>query len=524
MLTAIGFSTLFLGQLTTVAFLYKHLIPFDCRANWPAWACSGASMAVIAIYCIAGALALFAAFRMASVRDLVQDAGYRTAPILLNMGGLLAALTPIALILTDPDGSLRASLLLWGAGLSAMTAGFVLSVAPPHRLIPFLSRERWDLGLSVLLGAAAPFLATMLYPLWRVEAVADATFDAVVLLVGSAGFDVHADATVKGIGIDGFYISVAPVCSGVEGMALVSVFVTLFLTLFRSNLRFPHALILFPLGIAASALFNVLRISILLIIGGTYSPELAVGAFHSHAGWMMFTLVALGIVAVGNAIPWIQRASAAGAAGAVETRAVPPLRRDPVVARILPLGVFMLSAVFASVLTDQPALLYPLRMLAVAAALALFWRIYAALDWRVAPVSVLAGTAIAILWILVPVAPQGAAPYGALTGVLLIGWLIARGIGTTILVPLVEELFFREYMERRLQRRDTWPWVLLSIGATTALFAVLHGRWWEAAVAGLIFSLLRRHTGRISDAIVAHAIANGLIFAVAAWTGRFELI
>ena len=60
---------------------------------------------------------------------------------------------------------------------------------------------------------------------------------------------------------------------------------------------------------------------------------------------------------------------------------------------------------------------------------------------------------------------------------------------------------------------------------TAALFAVLHDRWLEALVAGLLFSwLAARSGGRITDAILAHGIANGLIFAVALATGRFEII
>lgn len=127
-------------------------------------------------------------------------------------------------------------------------------------------------------GAAAPALAMKLQPIWQLDTIAGATFSAVRWLVGALGYDVIADPVRKHIGSGEFMISVAPVCSGIEGIALVTIFVTLYLWLFRSELRFPRALLLYPLGIAASACLNVVRIAALLILGIEGQPELAVGA------------------------------------------------------------------------------------------------------------------------------------------------------------------------------------------------------------------------------------------------------
>ena len=148
-------------------------------------------------------------------------------------------------------------------------------------------------------GALAPSVAVLIRPVWSLGAVADATFSAVAGTLKALGYEVETIAAQKVIGVDGFYISVAPVCSGIEGMALVTIFVTLYIALFRRELRFPWALLLYPLGIAASAVFNVARIAILLVIGIEGNPELAVGGFHSHAGWLMLTLAAPGLVVTG---------------------------------------------------------------------------------------------------------------------------------------------------------------------------------------------------------------------------------
>ncbi|WP_299848104.1 CPBP family glutamic-type intramembrane protease, partial [uncultured Paracoccus sp.] len=108
-------------------------------------------------------------------------------------------------------------------------------------------------------------------------------------------------------------------------------------------------------------------------------------------------------------------------------------------------------------------------------------------------------------------------------------WFLFRGIGTVLLVPLAEELFFRDYLESRIrgaaadQPAPLWR-VVLAAAISAGLFAALHDRWIEALIAGLVFSLVARRTGRISDAIAAHAIANLIVFVVAVATRNLAII
>lgn len=201
----------------------------------------------------------------------------------------------------------------WTAGMALILAGIGGWLAPRALWGQFGRRAGATLAVVMAAGAAAPALAMRLQPVWQLDGIAGATFGAVRWLVGALGYDVTADPVARHIGADGFMISVAPVCSGIEGIALVTIFVTLYLGLFRAELRFPRALLLYPLGIAASAALNVVRISALLVLGIEGQPELAVGGFHSHAGWVMFTAVALGIIAVARRVSWFNRAPAAAA-------------------------------------------------------------------------------------------------------------------------------------------------------------------------------------------------------------------
>lgn len=527
-------AALLAAQLLAIGLVFKHGIDFYCLDYWPAAACGTASRSLAGIYCAAAALGLFAVLRRGLFADLLSDPGRDPRPLMLNAAGFLLALVPV-MFLRETDAA-RAAVLpafaCWTLGMAMMLAGIGLYLAPPARWARFLRGAGPALPVVLLAGALTPPLAMMLQPIWQLDAVADLTFRAVVAIISGLDYPVVADPATKILRGETFAISIAPVCSGIEGIALVTLFVSLYLWLFRAEIRFPHALLLYPLGIAASAALNVVRIAALMILGLEGQPELAVGGFHSHAGWVMFTLVALGIIAIARTIPWLHRDRGGdrdGGAAGPRLAAPPPLSRDPQAARILPFAVFMLTAVVVPAISQSPAVFYPARVLLLAAVVAMFWPIIRNLGWRVSPLALIVGAAVGIGWALIPVEPAQAAPYGALAGGALVLWYVFRGIGTVILVPLVEELFFRDYLESRIRGaapdRPAPQWrVLLAAFVTAALFAALHDRWAEAFVAGLAFSWVARRSGRIADAVIAHAVANLIVFAFAVATGNLAII
>jgi exosortase E/protease (VPEID-CTERM system) len=319
-------------------------------------------------------------------------------------------------------------------------------------------------------------------------------------------------------------VNIAPQCSGVEGFALLTVFTLVYAFLFRREIRFPlFFLTVLPAGLAASWVLNIVRIGTLVLIGEHVSPEIAVNGFHSYAGWMFFTLLALALLYIVHAIPALH-----GGPGRV-LAPPPPLERDWAAASILPFVAFMLSGVVAAALSRHPELAYPFRVLCMAAALWLFRRLYATLDWRPDPVALGAGLAVGVMWVaLLPAAPaEGAgglaAALAGLSAAALAVWIVLRIVGTVVLVPLIEELFFRGYILARLDRGGM-AWRLLAIAVSTALFALLHGRWLAAGLAGVVFALVYLLRGRVGAAVQAHAAANALVAAWALARGDWTII
>jgi exosortase/archaeosortase family protein len=118
------------------------------------------------------------------------------------------------------------------------------------------------------------------------------------------------------LGTPAFQLEIAPQCSGYEGIALILVFVAVYLWLFRRELRFPHTLLL-PVGVLAIWFANVLRITALIALGTSVSAGVALGGFHSQAGWLFFLAVSLGLMAVSHrvrlfAAPAVTRPEASG--------------------------------------------------------------------------------------------------------------------------------------------------------------------------------------------------------------------
>ncbi|CUH78517.1 exosortase E/protease, VPEID-CTERM system [Tritonibacter multivorans] len=510
-------------ELAAIGAVFKHAIDFTCRENWPFLVCRALDRGLIATYGMLGALTCLLALAPRTLDGIGSEGLRGFAPLRINLLGVALAFVPMALMRQNSGlAGLLPSLVIWGIALTLILRGLGLWLAPGAVWRRFAREHGLTLLVCALVGALLPWATTYLRPLWRLDLTTDITFSAVTFVIQSLGYDLMTEVETKVMGSGGFFVEVGAPCAGLEGIALTTGFVTLYLWLFRDSLRFPRALLLYPFGICVSFMLNILRISILLVIGFEGNPEFAIGGFHSHAGWLMFTFVALGVVLVSSTFAWLRKPTQTEVATRGQSL---PVSRDPVAAKILPFAIFMFSALLANNLSPTPGVLYPLRMLMMAAALWLFWPVLRQLPWRLDPIAIGLGAAIGLGWVLIPVTPAETPPYAALTGAALLLWFVARGIGTVLLVPVIEELFFRDYLESKLQVLEGRAGKCLAAAVTAGLFAVLHDRWMEALIAGLLFSyLVQRAGGRVTDAIVAHGVANLLVFAVAVAIGNLALI
>ena len=173
---------------------------------------------------------------------------------------------------------------------------------------------------------------------------------------------------------------------------------------------------------------------------------MAVGGFHSQAGWISFVGLALGFIAVTHRMRFF---ASVGQDGAGEK--INPIAAALLVPFLVLMGSMMVTAAFSQGF-DR---LYPLRVLATAAALLWFRRVYARWDWGWSWPSVCIGVAVFILWIALAQVTTGddttlRAGIAALSPSETVAWIGFRVVGSVLVVPVVEEMAFRGYLLRRL--------------------------------------------------------------------------
>jgi exosortase E/protease (VPEID-CTERM system) len=324
-----------------------------------------------------------------------------------------------------------------------------------------------------------------------------------------------SDPGTATIGSASFQVYIAPYCSGLEGMALMLVFSLIWLWLCRRELRFPQAILLVPISLCAAFLLNSMRIAALVLIGNAGAVNIAMGGFHSQAGWIGFNLIALGLVIGSRHAKWISReprqvTTAATGDGADNLSAV----------YLAPFAAILAAGMVSRAAAGQFEWLYPIRICAVAAVLWFYRRSYSKLDWSFGWLGAAAGAAVFAFWIgIAGIAAGGAAASHLLSGhgVGWTMWLVLRVVGAVIAVPIAEELAFRGYLLRRIHAADfesvSFQKVsLTALAVSSVAFGSMHGnRWIAGSVAGLAYALVLRRRGRIGEAVAAHAVTNALL-------------
>ncbi|MDX1928946.1 MAG: exosortase E/protease, VPEID-CTERM system [Pirellulaceae bacterium] len=378
------------------------------------------------------------------------------------------------------------------------------------------------IGSSV--GALAWFAGQWATSVW--DLLAFATFQQVWFMLTVLCVDVIQDTSVFMIGTADFAVRIAPECSGYEGMGLAVVFMTTYLWWKRNEHIFPRSLLLVPLSIALMFVVNGVRIAALILIGHFGAQEIALGGFHSQAGWIGFNVVALGMVAFARTCPWFCKSEVRQEIVQVgaddENRAVPMLA--PFV--FLTLTIVLLGAVQTGF--DW---LYPIRFLVVVTAIGLCFTRYPTEHWkfcfRWTPLAI--GMAVYLVWNLLETGDAGVAKSlyestRSLSPAMFMVWLVFRVLGSVITVPLAEEFAFRGYLIPWLAGKQSrrWSWVALVVSSVA--FGMLHpGRWLAGTIAGLLYGIAYYRKGSVMDAVLAHATTNALIAAEAILLSRWYL-
>jgi uncharacterized protein len=215
--------------------------------------------------------------------------------------------------------------------------------------------------------------------------------------------------------------------------------------------------------------------------------------------------------------------------------------QDAAMPRILPFALFMVFIGLESLirwlvgLTSSPETnlspvfvwLYPVRTAVVLGALVYLWPAYQELrepmcvNTAEALLVIVTGVLVYVAWVRMdwPWAmqgqPTGYNPFqaGAGVGIVLVG---IRLFGAAVVVPVMEELFWRSFLIRYLvtpafTKVPLGTFTPLSFGATVVLFGLEHHLWLAGMMAGVVYNLLLYKTCRLWPCVLAHALTNLLL-------------
>jgi exosortase E/protease (VPEID-CTERM system) len=377
-----------------------------------------------------------------------------------------------------------------------------------------------------------------------------ATLHAVSAVLGLFIPDVIANPATFEIGTPRYLITIAPGCSGVEGLGLVLIFTSLWLWVYRKETRFPQALLLIPCALGCSWLLNIARLCALILIASAGGSDSAQTGFHAQAGWISFIVIALAFSLATQKLSWTRKTPAAVSStagelpssglgtvsGASEHLVEQPGESPAIRAYLLPFLAILVAASVSKLASGTFDWLYPLRFVAAAIALWYFWPELKKLNWRFGWFGLATGVAVFLLWIAPSwwahqhSASSLRAELWALSPTARWAWIAFRVAAAVVTVPIAEELAFRGYLARRLISREFdqvsfTGLTALSICLSSVVFGLEHMKnltdWQHlmlGTLAGLAFAAVLRWRGRMGDAVVAHALSNLLL---AAWVLGF---
>ena len=210
-----------------------------------------------------------------------------------------------------------------------------------------------------------------------------------------------------------------------------------------------------------------------------------------------------------------------------------PLARSAWI-RIIPFAAFIALLALRGAVPENgawgidPRWIYGLTVVVVGGLLAWWWREYGELARQLAPsarealLAVAVGLAVFALWInldapwmrlgeptvsFLPLDEQGQLDWPL---------LIVRWLGAALIVPVMEELFWRSFLMRWIDNPTFEASVPQQIGLraivlSTFVFMLAHTLWLAAIVAGLAYAWLYVRTGKLWVAVIAHAVTNGVL-------------
>ena len=225
----------------------------------------------------------------------------------------------------------------------------------------------------------------------------------------------------------------------------------------------------------------------------------------------------------------------------MSTLDLPSTRRDDL-AYIAPMAAFLLLTWAGGHWPGFFVASYVIKTFLTGALLIWFWRTYTRVSWQWSLLAIVLGIVGLVQWVGVEELLGGAKPiYPKIPGstdpfqpfeyfttpAKAWAFIIIRWAGATLVVPFMEELFWRDYLWRTVAAPNDFKlakvgeWDLQAFIVVTLFFTSVHPQWitaliWGASIGGLL--VWKRSLGAC---IIMHGVTNFLLGVYTLWTGKW---
>jgi hypothetical protein len=199
------------------------------------------------------------------------------------------------------------------------------------------------------------------------------------------------------------------------------------------------------------------------------------------------------------------------------------IRKSPLLARVVPFAVFVALTALQGTFGDSSRYWFYLAKTLVGAGLLwAVWPVVTEMRWRLSWEAVGVGVAVFGLWVGLDASypklgggGQSWKPFETFSNASGLAWtfVVVRLLGSVLVVPPLEEVFYRSFVYRYLRKADfeSVPlpaFHLLAFLVTSAVFGLTHREWLAGILCGFAYQGLVCWKGRLGDAMTAHAITN----------------
>ena len=213
------------------------------------------------------------------------------------------------------------------------------------------------------------------------------------------------------------------------------------------------------------------------------------------------------------------------------------LRQTPLHARVAPFVLFVVLTACQGLLGESSRYwIYALKTLLGAWMIWAIRPVVSELRWNFSGEACFVGAAVFAAWVgldsLYPKFGAAGKPWNPNLqfgegSPLAMAVLATRVLGSSIVVPPIEELFYRSFLYRYIANPD---FTIMSLSSrnwrsfivTSAVFGFAHREWLAGILCGLAYQWLVLRKGRLGDAMTAHAITNLLLGIWVIWKGAWN--